>query len=357
VYRYDDIQRVHLEVTTRCNAACPQCGRNIGGGRTNPRLPIVALTLGQTKTIFPAPFLRSLKDLVICGNYGDAITSPHILAICAFLRSANPDLRIVLHTNGSARTAEFWRDLASLITRCVFSIDGLADTNHFYRRHTSWRRIVNNAKAFIDAGGTASWNFIAFRHNEHQISEATELARNLGFKHFFVKKTDRFLRSGQLQLAIPIFNSSGAIVGHLEAPSSPELRNSIAEEISARGLSLVQYERDLGVSHIECAAAASRGIYVSAEGFVFPCCWMGQLYNPEESWNNFGQILKLLEKCSAGMEALNATLHPLQAIIESEFFQTIIPGAWDEGADRLKVCAIHCGHDRVSGAQKGHSLL
>jgi MoaA/NifB/PqqE/SkfB family radical SAM enzyme len=38
MYDYTDIRTVHLEITEKCNAACPMCARNINGGEDNPWL-------------------------------------------------------------------------------------------------------------------------------------------------------------------------------------------------------------------------------------------------------------------------------------------------------------------------------
>ena len=75
--------------------------------------------------------------------------------------------------------------------RVVWGIDGLEDTNHIYRVGAKWEKIINNAKAFIDAGGIASWQFIEFEHNKHQIEEAKQLAKELGFKEFRLVSSTR----------------------------------------------------------------------------------------------------------------------------------------------------------------------
>ena len=62
-----------------------------------------------------------------------------------------------------------------------------------YRRRTDWKTVMRSAESFIEAGGHAEWDFLVFRHNEHQVEEARELAANMGFKNFFVRKTGRFL--------------------------------------------------------------------------------------------------------------------------------------------------------------------
>ena len=55
-----------------------------------------------------------------------------------------------------------------------------------YRRMTNFDKIMDNANAFISAGGNAHWKMIEFEHNKHQIEEARELARKMGFTHFTI---------------------------------------------------------------------------------------------------------------------------------------------------------------------------
>mgnify|MGYP000657292039 CR=1 FL=1 len=65
---------------------------------------------------------------------------------------------------------EFWKKLASYDrVRVLFGIDGLNDTNHLYRINVNWDALMRNVKSYISNGGTASWQFIVFDHNQHQI--------------------------------------------------------------------------------------------------------------------------------------------------------------------------------------------
>ena len=86
-----------------------------------------------------------------------------------------------ISTNGSAGTRNFWERLGKTKAIVTFGIDGLEDTHHLYRQNTVWSRIIKNAGIFIAAGGTASWQFIEFDHNKHQISLCRELSKKLGF--------------------------------------------------------------------------------------------------------------------------------------------------------------------------------
>ena len=55
--------------------------------------------------------------------------------------------------------------------RVDFNIDGLQDTNHVYRKNTNFEKIIDNASAYIRMGGIAEWNYIVFKHNQHQIDK------------------------------------------------------------------------------------------------------------------------------------------------------------------------------------------
>ena len=55
-----------------------------------------------------------------------------------------------------------------------------------------FNKVIENAKSYIDAGGRAQWNFIVFKHNEHQVEEAKELSKQLGFYNILIRNTGRF---------------------------------------------------------------------------------------------------------------------------------------------------------------------
>src|SRR5262249_3748084 len=162
VYRYEDIAEVHVELTTHCNASCPQCPRNLSGGPVNPALPLAELSLEDVRRILPDELLGRLRKVYACGNYGDPMVARDVLPIFEHLRAASPRLELGMFTNGSGRTPAFWAALAGVVTYVRFSIDGLEDTNHLYRRGTQWSRILASVEAFIAAGGRAEWDFIVF---------------------------------------------------------------------------------------------------------------------------------------------------------------------------------------------------
>ena len=109
LYHCDEVRIVHLELTHRCNAACPMCSRNIHGGALNPDMPLSELSLADIQAILLPDFIRQLKRIYACGNYGDPIVARDCIEVFRYLRDNGPELNLCLHTNGSARRRNWWR--------------------------------------------------------------------------------------------------------------------------------------------------------------------------------------------------------------------------------------------------------
>jgi MoaA/NifB/PqqE/SkfB family radical SAM enzyme len=354
VYRYEDVREVLLELTTRCNASCPQCPRNLSGGPVNPALPMAELSLDDVRAIFPDDFVKRLRKLYACGNYGDPMVASDTLAIFRHLREANASMELGMFTNGSGRTASFWQELAKVVSYVRFSIDGLEDTNHLYRRGTQWSRIMESASAFISAGGRAEWDFIVFRHNEHQVEEARALAEKLGFRRFFLKKTSRFFSAGRVAER-KVIERDGEPAYVIEEPKDPRFRNPAVVQLTQLGRH-ADYQAE---AEITCKAVAHGRIYVSAEGMVFPCCWTGALYPPGKPAGT-AQMWDLVRALPEGKLSLDARRSSVRAIVEGPFFQRLVPDGWPKRSvaeGRLEPCVRACGHLDTHAAQYSESLL
>src|SRR5690606_20364951 len=116
-------------------------------------------------------------------------------------------------TNGSARGEEWWQALARAGVEVRFGIDGADQTSGIYRRNTDFTLVMRNAKAFIDAGGRAHWDYIVFRHNEHQVEEARRLSEEMGFVSFRPKRTGRFFsnRKSEFKERHEVWNEDGEV--------------------------------------------------------------------------------------------------------------------------------------------------
>ena len=335
MYEYQDIQIVHLELTSKCNLSCPQCQRNECGGKPNPLLPLGELSLSDCHKIFPAEFLQQLKLIYVCGVYGDGILAHDCLEIFKYFRSENPSLKLQLHTHGSARPVGWWRELASALGEygnVIFGIDGLEDTNHLYRRGSNWNRVMENAHAFIESGGIAYWQFIAFKHNEHQIESARTLSENMGFKKFTLLNSNRRFFDGSNFMptkSLGVLKSDGTFDYDIRptSESDPEYANDFK--------SLTSKEDYLENTPITCKVQKELNITITFEGLVYPCCWLSS-HKYDAGMRSREDIQRLIGSC----ENIDATRKPISDIV---VWFAQIPDLWKPGPSRLKICSRFCG--------------
>ena len=222
----DNLNIINAELSNYCNAACPMCPRfdfniNLIKEITNNS----HTTLETVRNNIGYKILSQLNKFYSCGVVGDSSMNPECLDIFDYVKSSGTRI-IELNTNGGARNKEFWKDLAKLGVTVIFSIDGLEDTNHLYRRNVKWDRLMNNVQSFLMAGGEAKWDFLIFKHNEHQIEQAKALSKKLGFIDFRKKYTTRW----------DDFNSDGKWIQRESIQVNDYKLEKVAKKTEAPGL-------------------------------------------------------------------------------------------------------------------------
>jgi MoaA/NifB/PqqE/SkfB family radical SAM enzyme len=198
------------------------CARNHHGGIDNPLLTVADIDLESFKQMCSPLMLQQLYTITICGNFGDPILNNDLIPIISYIRNSNNQIKLDIHTNGGARSVAWWTELAKAMPEkhlVQFGIDGLEDTHHLYRVGTNFNKIINNAKAYISAGGKARWNFITFKHNEHQLEECRQLAKDLKFDSFYEKQTSRFIGTPWFD----VLDRNGNVTHTLEGPTEQKL--------------------------------------------------------------------------------------------------------------------------------------
>lgn len=386
-----EIGAMHIELTNRCNAACSMCPRYIDNGAAeNPNLTLTEVTLEQFKTWFPPDYIKQLRRVYACGNYGDPIAAKDTLEIFKYMRECNDRLALVLHTNGSARSTKWWEELGSIMRgenhaddSVVFSVDGLWDTNHLYRRNTNFDKIYANMKAYTSAGGVAKWDFIAFDYNEHQVDEARELAREMGFRFFNVKRTTRWQGYDQDGRGYYQVKNPDGTSYYLRQPLNPALQHDNDTEfkkVVKNGLvpefvtndefarlmpegteefySMYdnQTKEHMKIKHntmgIMCRAKigpyqSNNEIFLSATGHVFPCCFLGgePWRSSTHSWNPNDTSLKMIE-LNGGMDSISLHNKTLEEIINTPYYQRYLPLSFERGSNmRSYQCSSCCGQE------------
>ena len=225
MYRYNDITSVQIEITEKCNAACPACSRTYFGYGELAGIYQKHMSLDEFKLLLPPNLVSNLIRVIFCGNVGDAQVNPNLPHMLEYLYFHNKDIQFQLNTNGGMHGAEYWANLAKYKNmRIWFAVDGTTQEVHsYYRRNTNLNKVLENAKAYIDAGGNAILQFILFEHNQHQLEDIKKLAKEYNFNDIEVIHTDRAEDT-------PVYDSKGVYVGQLRGSNISEYNNFLTKE-------------------------------------------------------------------------------------------------------------------------------
>ena len=68
--KVEHVKRMHIELSSKCNASCPGCPRNVRGGYDLPWLDKGEWKLEQFKHFFSPEFLQQIDSIfgLICEN-------------------------------------------------------------------------------------------------------------------------------------------------------------------------------------------------------------------------------------------------------------------------------------------------
>lgn len=346
---------VQVENSSICNAACPQCIREYDP-KDKSWFKEQYLSTDFFKNI-PDEVYKQIKIMFFCGNLGDPCSAPNFLEVCRFVKSKNPNLTIKISTNGGLRSKEFWAELATIVgdrSEVIFAIDGLADTNHIYRVNVRWEKIIENVKSFVSAGGKPYWQYITFKHNQHQVEEARQLANELGFQKFIVKPSHRFALDESFGI-----ERYGVDNIKIEPPEEEHLTHKVIFHRKPKTLEALKTESN--DSEINCHVIADySSVYIDHEGHLWPCCYLhaGKYYAerlPDTlvgGWNRIWQ--------EHGKDKISLKTNKWDDILTGDFFKAV-KGSWTEdyNGNRIITCAITCGSfkSRINMPSEFHKIV
>src|SRR6056300_1235864 len=91
-----------IDLSTYCNAACPQCHRTNQGNIQEKQswLPLVQTNLDLFKKRFTIGQLQMYKELVCCGTWGDPMMAKDIYKIAEYILK-HSDVYLTINTNGA----------------------------------------------------------------------------------------------------------------------------------------------------------------------------------------------------------------------------------------------------------------
>lgn len=386
VFKYRIPFSVHVEASTRCNSRCVLCPRFIGNTPiTDPNLNLTEIKINEFKEWFPKDVLKLAVQFHFCGNFGDPTACVDLAEIVEYLIENNVP-NVIVRTNGGARDVRFWTKMGSLLTSpnrsVVFSVDGLESTNHLYRREVKWKTLVRNIKAFTSSGGYATQDFLVFKHNEHQIEEAKEYAKEIGIKELSLKSPFGLEdEKTKVYIPNPAIDKDGNITHWLEKADmfknsefsedtmSYEERASIA--LSKTDIALKEakagivesvYTKDhdyLQDTTIDCivlkgdihSPSIKREVFLNPNGDVAPCCYLGFITDPHYPTNDLRtrELLKPFNELNLNHSKLQDIFSVFDKKIADNWIKTHLEG-------RSLTCTLTCGKRQTNAADKSNLI-
>lgn len=245
----------------------------------------------------------------------------------------------------------------------IFSVDGLEDTNHIYRRNVKWHKVISAMETYGNTGARGIWEFLKFKHNEHQKDEVLQLAQKLGFPVRF-KNPNGFegapmpAKDKDYNISYEIYparwprDGDGTIE---EIPIQPlevtdkqlefiKLINADNSPIKYKDVAKILEQPRSGC--VNCQAktfGAGNEIRINYDGSVWPCSFFGHLSQKYlkgrvSSVVHRFQALGILEGIQNNLE--NNTL---KEILDNDPFRKVYE-SWDEGT--ILLCSDSCGQEQ-----------
>ena len=325
------IKKLQMEITNYCNARCPACAREKSITKNDKKhigINDTYVSLQQFKNWMSNDNWDSLRLIDFCGNYDEPTTNPDLLKIIEWIFTSkvfNDNLQVNIATNGGTRDKKFWSELGKLgsaykfttvkyeyLSRMnvIWGIDGLEDTNHLYRRNVNWNKLQENFRTYISEGGRASWQFIYFKHNEHQDDLAKQRSIDEGFERIKFRGTKSRIHTDV---------TPGA--GKHELSTAKVTTKIICKALSRPGY-----------------FGLDTGLYVTVKGSVLPCCW----------WGTESHLTELDNTYNLRYNIDNINLNngnSLQNILDSEWYSNLHETIQTEVFNK---CVHHCKENVIS---------
>ena len=183
--------RLQIETTTRCTLRCPACSRTWWRETLGKKIPIQDIDIDLVFKFLDCESGKKIEYLDIRGDWGDCIYYPKL---GQFIDRFRNEKKFIIVTNGANQTKKFWQNLSARLTEedtVEFSIDGLEDTNHLYRKNSNWQSIMTGLDIIKKGKAKVVWMTRIFSFNQNIIPKMKKFAEDKGAT-FVSETTHRF---------------------------------------------------------------------------------------------------------------------------------------------------------------------
>lgn len=346
----------HLEPSAICPLTCPRCPRS-----EHPDTPWLNYQMDLAffqSFMTPDRLAKDVRRITMCGDVGDPIYCRDYLRIYRYIKQHNPKCHVFTITNGTGKTEKWWQEFGSIANEydsINFSVDGFDNaSNNIYRINSNFDSILRGIRALRVANANIfmNWALIVFRFNQNHINDIVVQARDLGMDAVQITKSTKF------------GSKYGAAYQGGQDPLEPDAkwissthryeRNmiDISGRLQPRQAYLEQNHRqfkDISARYsnapiIPMCEIGNRGLYVNAEGVVFPCSWVSFPYH---SLTYNGKTIKWEDSFFAKYRArMNLRLRSLETILADPLWDFCSRG-WRDSKHTWAECGEKCHRDLV----------
>lgn len=328
----------HLEPSSKCPLRCPRCPRT-----EHPDTPWINkdMTLDFVKKFFTEErLINDVKRVTMCGDVGDPIYCKDYIKICRYIKETNPNIHIFTITNGSYKKSLWWEEFASILNdrdTINFSIDGYNDeTNNLYRVNSNFDSIIDGIKTVrkVNKDVFLNWATIIFSFNQDYLDDIVNTATTLGMDGIQWTRSTKFGSkyggyggdNDDLEPRDEFISSSHRYEREM-LNISGRIQNNI-DYLNQNQQQYIKVLKDYADSPIiPLCEIGNRGIYVNAEGVVFPCSWTSFPYD-SLSYNN--KTISWQDSFFAHhRNSMNLNLHSFEDIISNPLWNKCSNGFRD----------------------------
>lgn len=293
----------HIEISSKCTLKCPRCAR----AEVPDSLINTELSLDFFKRNFTAEFImNNVEKITLCGDDGDPIYAKSLVEVIKYFKSVKP-VSFVIITNGSHRAVDWWGELGSVLDHndhIHFSIDGYDnDSNNIYRVNSDWDSIMAGVKTIRETSSVfLTWAAIGFSFNQLHLPVMQHLAASLGFDYFQLTKSTKFGKvyptyltngSDALQPVDTLVSDAHRFTRHITS-----LSGRIFNDKTAIAVSLYSNATTINGTMPLCQVGG-KGLYISARGKLYPCCWVANRYGHNSDWEKLSIDLTQVDLITA----------------------------------------------------------
>jgi len=306
----------HIEVSSICTLKCPRCPR----AEVPETLLNNQLTLKFFKEQIGEARIKQIKKISFCGDDGDPIYAKEFLEICEWIKKVNPTIHLVIITNGSYKKRAWWIKLSVILNgydEIQWSIDGWdQESNEKYRVNCNWESIVQGIKTFTALNNVTYTTVatIVFAFNQDHLDDIKEFAEEHSIDCLQLTRSTKFgsVYPDAYGTDDPLEpHASWIPEGHRFDRRQYELNDRVRpdELLKAHFFTKRQQVLDQGEYPALCYVG-TKGIYLKANGELYPCCWTANRYDHNKD---------IIEVAQSRFNLNNRTL---DEILEDDWWQT-----------------------------------